>query len=184
MKTTRPKVRMRQYTKTKSNKGCWQVRHLALTTKTIQRTPKRQMKKTQFDTDSKSIKVDNCATATISNSIDDFEGPVTKTNYRLQGIGGLVGEIMTGTVVWHIEDDEGVVHKTPEPKHLINCRCDSVGTSTNTYVRKKPIFTMSNKKRNNHFYQKNNKNKTGVAMLNIVFDGTQGIQLQLWIHHH
>jgi hypothetical protein len=118
MKTTQPKFRMRQYSKTKSNKGRWQVRHLALTTKTKQQTPKRQMKKTQFDTDSKSIKVDNCATATISNSIDDFEGPVMKTNYWLQGIRGLVGEIMTGTVVWHIEDDEGVVHTLKLPESL------------------------------------------------------------------
>jgi hypothetical protein len=65
-----------------------------------------------FDTDSIPIRVDNCATASISNDLKDFEGPVTPVRGRVKGITGYTNNIgmMRGTIAWKIEDDEGQIH--------------------------------------------------------------------------
>jgi hypothetical protein len=72
-----------------------------------------QTRKVIFDTDSIPIRVDNCATASISNDLKDFEGPVTPVRGRVKGITGYTNNttgMMRGTIAWKIEDDKGQIH--------------------------------------------------------------------------
>jgi hypothetical protein len=71
-----------------------------------------------FDTDSRSIKVDNCSSSSISSYLDDFFGTPTPSNLQVRGIGGTASNISTGTIVWRIKDDEGVTHNIKLPKSL------------------------------------------------------------------
>ena len=64
----------------------------------------------QFDTDSRSIKLDNCATRSISPNLEDFVDIPVETNWKLKGIGGQVAGIRIGTMKITIEDDEGMPH--------------------------------------------------------------------------
>jgi hypothetical protein len=65
----------------------------------------------RFDTDSKLIRIDNCASKCISPHLEDFIGETRETSKRVKGIGGtIVQGIRVGTIKWQIEDDEGVVH--------------------------------------------------------------------------
>jgi hypothetical protein len=41
-----------------------------------------------FDTDSKPVGIDNCASAYISGDIDDFDGKLEETNRVIKGFGG------------------------------------------------------------------------------------------------
>jgi len=69
-----------------------------------------------FDTDSALIRVDNCATACISNDTKDFIGELTPSRRKVKGIVGPAGDgVMTGTIQWHIEDDDGVSHEVNLP---------------------------------------------------------------------
>ena len=65
-----------------------------------------------FDTDSIPIRVDNCATASISNNLKDFQGPLAPARGRIKGITGYTHNtgMMRGTIAWSIEDDQGQVH--------------------------------------------------------------------------
>ena len=72
-----------------------------------------------FDTDSRPIRVDNCATRCISPFIDDFVGPpILAKHQRIKGIIGSTGQVMFGTIRWHIEDDDGVVHELLIPNSI------------------------------------------------------------------
>jgi hypothetical protein len=66
-----------------------------------------------FDSDSFIIGIDKNASRSISNNIDHFTTALrSPRNAFIQGVGG---ELLTvkgeGTLVWHIEDDEGRVHR-------------------------------------------------------------------------
>jgi hypothetical protein len=66
-----------------------------------------------FDSDSFIIGIDNHASRSISNNIDHFSTALRPPkNAFIQGVGG---EFLTvkgeGTLFWHIEDDQGKVHK-------------------------------------------------------------------------
>ena len=71
----------------------------------------------KFDTDSYPIKVDNCATRSISPHIKDFvDVPVKCRRYPgLKGINGNISEIYRGTIRWYIPDDTGKVHEITLP---------------------------------------------------------------------
>ena len=72
-----------------------------------------------FDTDSGLLRIDNCATRSISPYTEDFIGKLTPLpNRKVQGIGGKVGRLMSGTIKWDIEDDEGVVHSIRIPNSI------------------------------------------------------------------
>jgi len=65
-----------------------------------------------FDTDSQMVRIDNCATASLSNDTKDFIGEMTPTRRKIKGIDGHPqGGLMTGTIRWYIEDDAGVIHE-------------------------------------------------------------------------
>ena len=65
-----------------------------------------------FDTDSYTIKVDNCCTKSISSYLDDFiESQVPLTTRRVKGVQGYVtGPVYQGTIKWNITDDNGTPH--------------------------------------------------------------------------
>jgi hypothetical protein len=70
-----------------------------------------------FDTDSSQIGVHNRCTGCISHKIEDFEGPLIKSNQSIKGFGGTrTANIMIGTIVWKWQDDNGAVHKFIIPK--------------------------------------------------------------------
>ena len=61
-----------------------------------------------FDTDSHAIGLDNRCTACISNRIEDFDCPVTRTDRTIRAFaGGKVANVYTGTIVWKWLNDEG-----------------------------------------------------------------------------
>ena len=55
-------------------------------------------KSTTFDTDSVPIKIDNCASACITNSLDDFVSPPKRVRATVGGIGGPVQAMHKGTI--------------------------------------------------------------------------------------
>ena len=73
-------------------------------------------RKLVFDTDAVSIKVDNCLTATLSNRVDDFIGPLIPVNRKVKGVGGFLDDIYMGTFVLRIEDDDGRTHEVLLPQ--------------------------------------------------------------------
>jgi len=60
-----------------------------------------------FDSDSYQIMVDNGASYSISNNIDDFIEPPTKIGPKIQGFAGSLTTSLIGTVQWYITDDNG-----------------------------------------------------------------------------
>ena len=74
----------------------------------------------KIDSDSHAVGVDNRATKSISDNINDFEGPVRPINRRIKGFGknNIIGNVFMGTIVWHIEDDQGRMHTIRLPNSL------------------------------------------------------------------
>jgi hypothetical protein len=71
-----------------------------------------------FDTDSSPLKVDNCATRSLSPFSDDFISSLTPIPNRIRGIGGTSGDLMLGTIKWKIEDDDGIAHTIIIPNSI------------------------------------------------------------------
>ena len=66
--------------------------------------------KATFDSDSRALYVDNGATTSISNRIEDFVGPVKPVRRQLEGVGTTMSGLSTGTIRWTIDDDDGMPH--------------------------------------------------------------------------
>ena len=66
-----------------------------------------------FDTDSTSLKIDNCASYSISPFIEDFIGVPIPVHDKMRSVFGKNEkvQIMKGTVHWKIEDDDGKQHE-------------------------------------------------------------------------
>jgi len=64
----------------------------------------------RFDSDSYPIMVDNCASASITNNLNDFIQPPRVSNKYIQGISGDVAALKVGTAAWPILDDQGCRH--------------------------------------------------------------------------
>ncbi len=73
-----------------------------------------------FDPDSYQIMVDNGASYSISNNIDDFIEPPTKIGQKIQGFSGSLTTSLIGTVKWYITDDDGRTHSIilPNTKYV------------------------------------------------------------------
>ena len=81
------------------------------------RFPRNHLKQVRFDTDSHVIGLDNRCSACISNKLEDFEGPVQKTNRTIKAFAGeKVTNVYTGTIVCSWLDDEGSKHTFHIPK--------------------------------------------------------------------
>jgi hypothetical protein len=65
----------------------------------------------RFDSDSKPVKIDNCATRSISYDVNDFipSTLVEVQGKKVHGFGGTTTQITkTGTISWWVEDDTGL----------------------------------------------------------------------------
>jgi hypothetical protein len=68
-----------------------------------------------FDSDSYDIFVDNCCSKSITNCLDDFLVPPKPSNLLIKGFNGATATTKVGTVQWHLQDDQGRVHKITLP---------------------------------------------------------------------
>ena len=57
----------------------------------------------RFDSDSKELRIDNCLTASITNTLSDFVGKPKVVSVNVKGVGGLVKTTHKGTIKWRIE---------------------------------------------------------------------------------
>jgi len=70
-------------------------------------------RRVSFDTDSTPVKIDNCATSCISDDISDFTGTLIPVKRKVKGLAGATVDqgVMMGTILWSIEDDNGLPHE-------------------------------------------------------------------------
>jgi hypothetical protein len=72
--------------------------------------------KAHFDTNSVPLRIDNCASRSISPDPNNFITPLASEHYkRVQGLIEQVGALQTGTIQWQIKDDDGKVHTITVP---------------------------------------------------------------------
>ena len=89
---------------------------LALMANQRQKSTYTGQRRVIFDTDSESIGIDNRCSACISNNVEDFVGQLTTTNRTIKGFGGThIRNIMSGTIRWKWEDDDGNIHQFKIP---------------------------------------------------------------------
>jgi hypothetical protein len=80
-------------------------------------TTARTARKGDFDTDSRKLLIDNCATASITNNINDCNTTPVPIKRTVKGIGGLLQtQVYSTTIKWDIEDDDGKKHEILLPK--------------------------------------------------------------------
>ena len=71
----------------------------------------------KFDSDSQPVFVDNCATSSITNDINDCITAIQPVRRKIKGIAGLFKtEIYSTTIKWHFEDDNGAIHTFVLPR--------------------------------------------------------------------
>ena len=63
-----------------------------------------------FDSDSYPILIDNCCSACMTNSLDDFTDIPKEVQASIKGVGGPVSVTHQGTVKWKFQDDQGRTH--------------------------------------------------------------------------
>ena len=63
-----------------------------------------------FDSDAQALMLDDGASACITNDKDDFIVPPKRVDMKVKGIKGDANATHRGTIKWHIEDDQGLVH--------------------------------------------------------------------------
>ena len=64
----------------------------------------------QFYSDSRTLVIDDGASACITNDKGDFIEPPTKVNRKVRGIKGHAKATHRGTIKWHVEDDTSLTH--------------------------------------------------------------------------
>jgi hypothetical protein len=65
----------------------------------------------QYDTDSFLLGIDNHASASMTNTEDDFVGPTKTVDIKIKGIKGYLSTAKVGTVRWTLQDDQGRNHQ-------------------------------------------------------------------------
>ena len=63
-----------------------------------------------FDSDAQALMLDDGASACITNDKGDFMEPPKWVDMKVKGIKGHANATHRGTIKWHIEDDQGLVH--------------------------------------------------------------------------
>jgi hypothetical protein len=72
-----------------------------------------------FDSDSVALRVDNCCTASITNSLADVVGEPIPIRARIEGFtGGKALVTARCTIKWRVEDDDGRIHNVLLPNSL------------------------------------------------------------------
>ena len=64
----------------------------------------------QFNSNSRTLMLDDGASTCITNDKGDFIKPPKKVNRKVRGIKGHAKATHRGTLKWHVEDDNGLVH--------------------------------------------------------------------------
>ena len=64
----------------------------------------------QFDSDSQNLMLDDGMSACITNDIDNFIELPKCVDRKVKGIKGHMKATHRGTLKWHVEDDNGLVH--------------------------------------------------------------------------
>ena len=82
----------------------------ALTGMTTTWAPDNNASPGMFDSDSQALMLDDGASACITNDKNDFIEPPQRVDRRVKGIKGHAKATHRGTVKWHLEDDNGLVH--------------------------------------------------------------------------
>jgi hypothetical protein len=72
-------------------------------------------KDNKYNSDSYLIGIDNHASASVTNSEDDFIITPTPIDLKVKGIKGYLKSTKIGTVRWNIQDDEGCTHQFDIP---------------------------------------------------------------------
>ena len=72
----------------------------------------------RYDTDSKVVRIDNCASYSISFDKSDFVSPLVPVKHQIKGLGGTLNQVQKGTISWTIEDDEGQIYVMILPESL------------------------------------------------------------------
>ena len=63
-----------------------------------------------FDSDSQALMLDDGASACITNDKNNFTEPPRRVDHKVKGIKGHAKATHRGTIKWHLEDDNGLVH--------------------------------------------------------------------------
>ena len=63
-----------------------------------------------FDSDAQALMLDDGASACITNDKQDFIEPPKRVDMKVKDIKGHANATHRGTIKWHIEDDQGLVH--------------------------------------------------------------------------
>ena len=71
-------------------------------------TPRTHAK--QFDSDSHALMLDDRASASITNCMDDFIKSPKRVDRKVKGIKGHANATHRGTLKWHVEDNTGLVY--------------------------------------------------------------------------
>ena len=64
----------------------------------------------QLDSDSQALMLDDGTSACITNDKDDFIKPPKRVDCKVRGIKGPAKATHRGTLKWHVEDNNGLVH--------------------------------------------------------------------------
>ena len=73
----------------------------------------------RYDTDSVTLRIDNCCTMSVTTSRRDFIDVPMPITRPVDGIAGGLEATHVGTVKWLIEDDQGVTHEFILPGTLL-----------------------------------------------------------------
>ena len=100
-----------------------------------------------FDTDTKAIGIDNRCSACISHDINDFVGPVHKSDKVISAFGGRQQmRVYKGTIVWSWLDDNGVQSKFRIPNSYFVPEGKSRLLSPQHWASTQPRDTIQNEK--------------------------------------
>ena len=71
---------------------------VACTAQVFKTKLKQQRGSARYDTDSKLIRIDNCASYSISFDKSDFVTPLNPVRQQIKGLGGVLQNLQTGTI--------------------------------------------------------------------------------------
>jgi len=113
-------------------------------------TPTQAAQPLRFDTDYSPVGIDNRCSACISHCIEDFIDTPRPSNRIIKGFGSSrTAEVMTGTISWKWEDDNGMVHDQTIP----NSYCVPQGNVRLLSPQHWMQVTMSKKEKQRHASQ-------------------------------
>jgi Reverse transcriptase (RNA-dependent DNA polymerase)/GAG-pre-integrase domain len=113
-----PRVKKRS-SGSRSTQGMKYIVPIYCMVSTINTQGEKHRNNVHFDTDSRILRIDNCATRSLSPYIEDFvDPPIHSMHHKVRGINGVVGNAMIGTIKWDLEDDNGVTHSVIIPNSI------------------------------------------------------------------